>query len=72
MIRLNGYKGIWTLSEVVNLLNDAKVNYKIITESTFRVGHDIEIPTEVEVITQMEKQFSHENKSKSVANDNRS
>ena len=77
MIRINGYKGIWTLSEVLELLNDAKVDYKLIAESTFRIGHEIEKPTEAEIITQMEKQLSQtdalqENKPKSVFDDKRS
>jgi hypothetical protein len=60
MIKINGFKGIWTLSEVEDLLKDAKVDYKLITESTFRIGHEIEKPTEAEIIIQMEKQLSQE------------
>lgn len=77
MIRINGYKGIWTLSEVVELLNDAKVEYQLITESNFRIGHELVKPTEAEVIVQMEKQLSQSTasqvgKPQSVINDNRS
>jgi hypothetical protein len=44
MIKINGTKGIWTLGEVVDLLKDANVPFKLIIDPVFN-NYEIEVDT---------------------------
>lgn len=43
MIVINGMKGIWTLDQVIKLLQDSKVEFKILVDNHVDFNHKIEV-----------------------------